>query len=568
MTYESLASLLVTIVLVAFVFWWFPTRATRKMQDATKHSEDRYSKDLELISGDDSPQAKDETPRSDNLTESALVVDAPVQVVATVEDEGAEKSATGGAETDGGGRGEDATKSARGAQAVASRRRDDARIAARGLKRVHGTRPHRSQQAQTGQRTSQGSERVSRTAAARHDATESREAMTHHDAMNRSTGTHDSTRRTAAPNLPPTKDEVRRVRRRRHAAVQRRRVVALALFAVTVLTCVAAAVMRFNALYALIPFVALVVVLAQGAYAAAKARDWERRVAQSGVMKSSSPRRQTGRKPGNRRGEDVRKPRKHDDKLVEFPTDRIAERRGTAAADATVRDDDEARTVAISRNDIRATIQIARTERDVALKARDSRRSSQETHAMAAPGDGTVGNAPSEASRAARASYRGRQAGEGVSGHVVRKTVPMPEPTAQTQTLLSFSLGDGTESARRDGAATMSTAVVRSAEIKSYRQVAQAVPVHGHTEEIRQASQREAAERAVKERDERAAAARARRATDAAARSGKSGSAAGGDDLANEATAEPRSAKGALASSLESALANRGIHLSDTSHRD
>lgn len=76
-----------------------------------------------------------------------------------------------------------------------------------------------------------------------------------------------------------TPERIAHVRALRHAAVRRRRILAIALLAITIVVFAVSFAAHYSPLFALIPFALLAAVLILGANASRHARAWERRVA-------------------------------------------------------------------------------------------------------------------------------------------------------------------------------------------------------------------------------------------------------------------------------------------------
>ena len=207
---------------------------------------------------------------------------------------------------------------------------------------------------------------------------------------------------------------VAEVRRLRRESIRRRRLVVLALAAITALVAVCAFALHFSPWFALIPAALLGAVLALGARAAKQARQWERKVA------------------------------------------RAAQRTASPAAPVVYRAQQPAGDKSIAAHDVQqaATQVMEQCEiRSVLRKAQIEGRQALERHAAAEPAR------PSASSNQAKSS----QSGLSVSAHESEAV----RPASSSQDLISFSLG------RHDG----ESSAPESLEIKSTRQVAKAEPV-------------------------------------------------------------------------------------------
>lgn len=225
-------------------------------------------------------------------------------------------------------------------------------------------------------------------------------------------------------------DTVRAIRQARRKAFKRRRIVVGVLCAATVVTLVVMLALHYSPAWALIPVAMLAVVLGCGIHASSKARAWERRLALY---------REQRRSVDSGQGASA--------KSHEFTHS------GTSG------------------------------EADGATRPSQPSQPSQ----------------PSYEDRQADASVRSRHDEDMDNPHLADSTPTVKMDTRQISqaihseeppvdvlhTSLSFTLG---------AADSEQTSAVRSAEIKSYRQVAKAVPRRGMTGQIRKAAQREAAE--------------------------------------------------------------------------
>ena len=432
MTYESFSGILVCVVLLAFVLWWFPTRAIRGMKNATRHESDRYSDSMHLIDYDENGSRMDAgTERSGGLSLDAgkdVGTASSAQVPQSRESRNVISSRTA----------KDIPADTRGNAPKAAREDDGdaSRVAS----------PEWTEDMVT----------------ERHDAEEPAQG-----------------RRVF------TREGVRRIRAMRKREIRRRRILVSVLFALGIVLAVVSRIVPFPLACCLIPFGLMAVVLGFGIRASSHARRWEREVAASGVM---------GHDPSASQGSVAAKAK--DQAQASASRSRLAQvgpvrsdgakkssKASAAPADRRATGHPVKRTgrgPVASDQDLDGTPTVAMSADDIA-------------EAMARPSGARHGVTPGDADftdarrRAAVALARAEMT---------------PLPIAQdgeaddspTSTIMSFTLGDSTSSP----AATSATTEVRSAEIKSYRQVAKAVPERGHTAEIRRAAAQEAQERAQK----------------------------------------------------------------------
>lgn len=407
MTFESFSGILVFVVLLAFVLWWFPTRASRGMKNATRHSNDRFSESMHLITVDSRNDADADAPRSGGLTAEASAVDS-----AATPDRA------------------DVLKT----QAHQSPSQTQPQVQARDAKELTAaTRDEKSQvphkaadaaQVKTAQDKAEQSKAAHGTSAQSTSARGTSAQGT--SAADQVTSRNDAHRFSA--------ETVSAVRLARRRGIKHRRVLVACLLALIALTAALAFPLHYSLMFALIPVAVLAIVLAFGARAGAQSRAWEKQLAQYYAaqhhvdMQHHTDMQHNADAP------------QHDGAPASLTASQAAGgRAATQAADAAASDD--APTVKLSERQI-----------DQAVRG-----GARETQVLRTPVSFSLGG-PGAVSDSASDS---------VASHVVATD------------------------------AATDTAVVRSAEIKSYRQVAQAVPRRGMTEQIRRAARQETAEGAA-----------------------------------------------------------------------
>lgn len=170
---------------------------------------------------------------------------------------------------------------------------------------------------------------------------------------------------------------IEHVRALRRAAIRRRQILVGSLLAVAVVVFVLALLLHFSPLFALIPVVLDVIVLALGVRASKQAREWEHKVA-------AAKRRAAKKKSASAK---------------------VARNRGTsaaAAASASGEPETQTATDAMSAQDIQAALERAKAEKIAALRARELERRAREAAARAQaqsvmPDDDAVEEAPATA---------------------------------------------------------------------------------------------------------------------------------------------------------------------------
>lgn len=238
-----------------------------------------------------------------------------------------------------------------------------------------------------------------------------------------------------------SEERIAEIRALRHAAVRRRRAIAVSLLTITVVVLVCAFALHFSPLFALIPAALLAAVLALGVRASKQAVAWERKVARyhAKVKKRAA-----------------------------------AERKRAQAEQAEARKvaDEQLKTDVVPEGEIRQAIARGKADRDAAVKRRKEEMSSkEETQTAEKAVDQTT-----ERADAAPADVKE----VGLSIHDERGNMAEEAKTVavkSTQDLISFSLG-----APRDGA-DVEVDAPESMEIKSTKQVAKAVPVETPSDE-------------------------------------------------------------------------------------
>ncbi|MDD6461798.1 MAG: hypothetical protein PUF51_04990, partial [Bifidobacteriaceae bacterium] len=407
MTFESFSGILVFVVLLAFVLWWFPTRASRGMKNATRHSNDRFSESMHLITVDSRNDVDADAPRSGGLTAEASAVDS-----AATPDRA------------------DVLKT----QAHQSPSQTQPQVQARDAKELTAaTRDEKSQvlhkAADAAQvKTAQGKAEQSKAA---HGTSAQSTSAQGASAQGASAADQVTSRNDAHRFSAETVSAVRLARRQ---GIKHRRVLVACLLALIALTAALAFPLHYSLMFALIPVVVLAIVLAFGARAGAQSRAWEKELAQYYAAQHHADMQHH---TDTRHRADA--PQRDGAPASLTASQAAGGRAATQAADAAASDD--ALTVKLS-------------ERQIAQAVRGGAR---ETQVLRTPVSFSLGG-PGAVSDSASDS---------VASHVVATD------------------------------AATDTAVVRSAEIKSYRQVAQAVPRRGMTEQIRRAARQEAAEGAA-----------------------------------------------------------------------
>ena len=236
-----------------------------------------------------------------------------------------------------------------------------------------------------------------------------------------------------------SEERIAEIRALRHAAVRRRRAIAVSLLTITVVVLVCAFALHFSPLFALIPAALLAAVLALGVRASKQAVAWERKVARyhAKVKKRAAAERK------HAQAEQAERARLRAQELA------------------------EARKVADEQLKTRG-----KADRDAAVKRRKEEMSSkEETQTAEKAVDQTT-----ERADAAPADVKE----VGLSIHDERGNMAEEAKTVavkSTQDLISFSLG-----APRDGA-DVEVDAPESMEIKSTKQVAKAVPVETPSDE-------------------------------------------------------------------------------------
>lgn len=412
MTFESFSGILVFVVLLAFVLWWFPTRASRGMKNATRHSNDRFSESMHLITVDSRNDADADAPRSGGLTAEASAVDS-----AATPDRA------------------DVLKT----QAHQSPSQTQPQVQARDAKELTAaTRDEKSQvphkaadaaQVKTAQDKAEQSKAAHGMSA---QSTSARGASAQGASAQGASAADQVTSRNDAHRF--SAETVSAVRLARRQGIKHRRVLVACLLALIALTAALAFPLHYSLMFALIPVAVLAIVLAFGARAGAQSRAWEKELAQYYAAQHHADMQHHTDMQHN-----ADAPQRDGAPASLTASQAAGGRAATQAADAAASDD--ALTVKLS-------------ERQIAQAVRGGAR---ETQVLRTPVSFSLGG-PGAVSDSASDS---------VASHVVATD------------------------------AATDTAVVRSAEIKSYRQVAQAVPRRGMTEQIRRAARQEAAEGAA-----------------------------------------------------------------------
>lgn len=273
-----------------------------------------------------------------------------------------------------------------------------------------------------------------------------------------------------------TAEHIAHVRQLRHAAIRRRRVIVIALLAITALVLGISFPLHFSALFALIPAALTAAVLALGARAAAQAREWERKVA-------ARPVKRAGTAKAAQSSSAAVASANHAQEISGTVISAISD----SAVAATP---DEPPTDVIEQREIRRVLRQAREEQARALADRDVRRGGEpavEVEVSAAGSDADVQTPASGASGAEEVAPApvitplGETASEPTMVEVSDETHELDHVSpsraldafdmASSQDLISFSLG-----APRNGVDVVDCPP-ESLEIRSMRQVAKAVPV-------------------------------------------------------------------------------------------
>ncbi len=241
-----------------------------------------------------------------------------------------------------------------------------------------------------------------------------------------------------------SEERIAEIRALRHAAVRRRRAIAVSLLTITVVVLVCAFALHFSPLFALIPAALLAAVLALGVRASKQAVAWERKVARYHAK--------------------VKKRAAVERKRAQAEQAERARLRAQELAEARKVADEQLKTDVVSEGEIRQAIARGKADRDAAVKRRKEEMSSKEETQTAERADA----APADVKEVGLSIHdeRGNMAEEA-------KTVAVKS----TQDLISFSLG-----APCDGA-DVEVDAPESREIKSTKQVAKAVPVETPSDE-------------------------------------------------------------------------------------
>lgn len=243
-----------------------------------------------------------------------------------------------------------------------------------------------------------------------------------------------------------SEERIAEIRALRHAAVRRRRAIAVSLLTIMVVVLVCAFALHFSPLFALIPAALLAAVLALGVRASKQAVAWERKVARYHAK--------------------VKKRAAAERKRAQAEQAERARLRAQELAEARKVADEQLKTDVVPEGEIRQAIARGKADRDVAVKRRK-----EETQTAEKAVDQTT-----ERADAAPADVKE----VGLSIHDERDNMAEEAKTVavkSTQDLISFSLG-----APRDGA-DVEVDAPESMEIKSTKQVAKAVPVETPSDE-------------------------------------------------------------------------------------
>lgn len=243
-----------------------------------------------------------------------------------------------------------------------------------------------------------------------------------------------------------SEERIAEIRALRHAAVRRRRAIAVSLLTITVVVLVCAFALHFSPLFALIPAALLAAVLALGVRASKQAVAWERKVARYHAK--------------------VKKRAAAERKRAQAEQAERARLRAQELAEARKVADEQLKTDVVPEGEIRQAIARGKADRDAAVKRRK-----EETQTAEKAVDQTA-----ERADAAPADVKE----VGLSIHDERGNMAEEAKTVavkSTQDLISFSLG-----VPRDGA-DVEVDAPESMEIKSTKQVAKAVPVETPSDE-------------------------------------------------------------------------------------
>lgn len=243
-----------------------------------------------------------------------------------------------------------------------------------------------------------------------------------------------------------SEERIAEIRALRHAAVRRRRAIAVSLLTITVVVLVCAFALHFSPLFALIPAALLAAVLALGVRASKQAVAWERKVARYHAK--------------------VKKRAAAERKRAQAEQAERARLRAQELAEARKVADEQLKTDVVPEGEIRQAIARGKADRDAAVKRRK-----EETQTAEKAVDQTA-----ERADAAPADVKE----VGLSIHDERDNMAEEAKTVavkSTQDLISFSLG-----APRDGA-DVEVDAPESMEIKSTKQVARAVPIETPSDE-------------------------------------------------------------------------------------
>ena len=250
-----------------------------------------------------------------------------------------------------------------------------------------------------------------------------------------------------------SEERIAEIRALRHAAVRRRRAIAVSLLTITVVVLVCAFALHFSPLFALIPAALLAAVLALGVRASKQAVAWERKVARYHAK--------------------VKKRAAAERKRAQAEQAERARLRAQELAEARKVADEQLKTDVVSEGEIRQAIARGKADRDAAVKRRKEEMSSKEETQ-------TAEKAVDQTAERADAAPADVKEEVGLSIHDERGNMAEEAKTVavkSTQDSISFSLG-----APRDGA-DVEVDAPESMEIKSTKQVAKAVPVETPSDE-------------------------------------------------------------------------------------
>lgn len=443
MTYESFSGILVCVVLLAFVLWWFPTRAIRGMKNATRHESDRYSDSMHLIDYDENGSRMDAgTERSGGLSLDAgkdVGTASPAQVP----------------------------------QSRESRNVISPRAAKDVPTDISGNAPKDAREDDGGAGRAASPEWTEDMVTQRHDAKEPAQG-----------------RRVF------TREGVRRIRAMRKREIRRRRILVSVLFALGVVMAVVSRIVPFPLAYCLIPLGLMAVVLGFGIRASSHARRWEREVAASGVMGHASSTSSMSQGSASQKSAITTAKDSAQASAAQSPMAQTAPVRSNGAKKSSKGSAASVGRRPEGRIGVRAGRGPVASDQDIDETPTAAMSADDIAEAMARTSGTRHGGTP-DAADFTDARRRAKV--------VLARAEMMPLPVAQddgtddspTSTIMSFTLGEPASAS----VAGSATAEVRSAEIKSYRQVAKAVPERGHTAEIRRAAAEEAQERAEKVRE-------------------------------------------------------------------